>query len=212
MKIQATGMTMAMAGTEWGDGQPQPTGEVVQLVRQAKAGDMSAFEQVIIHHERQVLMTALRLLGSLDDAQDAAQEVFLRFHKYLRSFDETRDVSPWLYQVTVNVCRRLGRKRQGTAMLSLEDLRERGELDEVADSTNLELDLALDEKKRVAVEGLKRLPEKERAALVLRDVEGLSTKEVARILGSSEATVRSQISVARLKMRKFLARFLGRKS
>jgi RNA polymerase sigma factor (sigma-70 family) len=58
--------------------------------------------------------------------------------------------------------------------------------------------------------GLRRLPHKERAALVLRDIEGLETSEVARILGSSAATVRSQVSSARLKIKRFTDRMLGR--
>lgn len=84
--------------------------EPAQLLRRAKAGDNAAFEQIVIEHERRVLLTALRLLGRIEDAQDASQEVFLRLHKHLRRFDEAREFTPWLYRVTVNVCRDIGRK------------------------------------------------------------------------------------------------------
>ena len=69
-----------------------------------------------------------------------------------------------------------------------------------------EADLGREQQRKLVVEALGALPEKERAALTLRDLEGLSTREVAAILGSSEATVRSQISAARLKIRKILRR------
>ena len=67
------------------------------------------------------------------------------------------------------------------------------------------------ERRRVLQLSLRMLPEKERAALVLRDLEGLSTEEVARVLGSSEATVRSQISKARVKVKAFVERYFGRR-
>ena len=92
------------------------------------------------------------------------------------------------------------------------DLVESGEMHEPTSATDLEAELTLTEKRGFVAEALKRLPEKERAAIVLRDIEGLSTREVAGILGSSEVTVRSQISSARVKMKLFLERRLKRQS
>jgi len=85
--------------------------ESAGLLRDAKAGDRAAFERVVLGHERRVLLTALRLLGRWEDAQDAAQEVFVRLQRYLGRFDEALDLAPWLYRMTVNVCRDIGRKR-----------------------------------------------------------------------------------------------------
>ncbi len=168
------------------------------LLRDAKAGDRAAFEQVVLRHERRVLLTALRLLGRWEDAQDAAQEVFVRLHRYLGRFDDALDLAPWLYRMTVNVCRDLGRKRP-----------EHAELDpRVADpACGPERSARSAEERRILQAVLRQLPEKERAALVLRDLEGLPTSEVARILGSSEATVRSQVSSARLRILKLTERF-----
>ncbi|MBI1792302.1 MAG: sigma-70 family RNA polymerase sigma factor [Acidobacteria bacterium] len=150
-------------------------------------------------HERQVYRTALRLLGNVADAQDAAQEVFLRLHKHHRSFDTSRPYAPWLYRVTVNVCRDTLRRRRPMASL---DGVEPAAPAEAADAVER------GEQRRRVLDALARLPEKERAAVVLRDIEGLPTGEVARILGSSEATVRSQTSKARVKIRQFLRRYL----
>jgi RNA polymerase sigma-70 factor (ECF subfamily) len=165
-------------------------------------GAVSDFERVMRRHERQVLMTALRLLGSLEDAQDAAQEVFLRLYKHRRRLDE-EGIRGWLYRTTVNVCRDIGRQRKAPS-LSLDDVQIAGP-DRDPDAAH-----ARDQQRRIMAEALKLLPEKERVAVVLRDIEGLATSEVARILGSSETTVRSQISTARVKLKRFADKFLRR--
>ncbi len=171
------------------------------LLQRAKAGDLVAFEQIVIQHERQVLATAFGLLGNWEDAQDSAQEVFVRVHKYLGSFDQTRDFAPWLYRTTVNVCRDQRRRRHPEA--PLEETSE-----DVADpAAGPDRHTHTAEARRILLDALRRLPEKERAAIVLRDLENLPTNEVARILGSTEATVRSQISSARLKIMKWTERF-----
>jgi len=181
------------------------TGSSAALVRRAKAGDHEAFEALLIRHERVVLRTALRLLGRLDMAQDAAQEVFLRLHKYLGRFDDGRELGPWLYQVVVNVCHDLRRRSGGMGMVALEDAPEPSDARSTA---AVEAGVDLDRRRRIVARALESLPEKERAALVLRDVEGLPTSEVARILGSSETTVRSQVSTGRVKVKKLVERML----
>ena len=166
-------------------------------------GAVADFEYLIRRHERQVLMTALRLLGNLEDAQDAAQEVFLRLYKHRRRIEEALGIRGWLYRATVNVCRDIGRRRK-TPMVPLEDtLAAAPERDPNAAITR-------DQQRRVLAEALELLPEKERAAVILRDLEGLETSEVARILGSSETTVRSEISRARVKLKKFADKALRR--
>ena len=76
------------------------------------SGEMAAFERIMSQCERRVLRVALRLLNNPQDAQDAAQEVFLRLYKHLGSLDETRGCEPWLYRVTVNVCHDIARGRR----------------------------------------------------------------------------------------------------
>ena len=169
------------------------------LVRRAKAGDREAFEALVRHHERKVLRTALRLLGRMDLAQDAAQEVFLRMHKYLARFDDDRELGPWLYRMVVNASHDVRRRRGLPESVSLDSVEEPASLEGAA-----QIDARLDHERRreMVARALQTLPEKERAALVLRDVEGLPTSEVARILGSSETTVRSQVSTGRVKVKK----------
>ncbi len=180
-------------------GIPPEAEEFAIVLQQAIAGDVSAFERIIIRYERRVLSLAWRLLGRPEDAQDASQEVFLRAFRYLHRFDSRRPFEPWLMKMTVNVCHDLGKKRQQQP----EGLRDP---DTVRGPGSPHDDLHSEEQKRLLYKALQALPEKQRAAIVLRDIEGLSTAEVAEILGSSEATVRSQISTARLKIRKAVER------
>lgn len=172
-----------------------------EILERARAGDLSAFDSIVRLHQRRVLSTAWRLLGRLEDAEDAAQEVFMRLFRSLRRFDTKRELAPWLYRMTVNVCHDLRRKRQRSQALSTGQI-----FQEAVSPPEVENDLYHSEQRRLIEQSLTTLTEKERAAIVLRDLEGLSTRQVARILGSTESTVRSQVSVARVKIKEFLER------
>jgi RNA polymerase sigma-70 factor (ECF subfamily) len=119
---------------------PSSTEEFSRLLKLARSGDMAAFERIMVHHERHVLLTALRLLGRWEDAQDAAQEVFIRLYKYLHRFDEKREFLPWLYRMTVNVCRDISRKQPRAGLLSLDQMP-----DSPTDATDPHFDLARNE-------------------------------------------------------------------
>ena len=148
-------------------------------------------------------MTALRLLGNMDDAQDAAQDVFIRMHRHLPKFDSDRPLAPWVYRMTVNVCRDQWNRSSRNRTEDIDDF----EIPSKANSTNdPHRSLRASEDRMILYRALDTLPAKERAAIVLRDIEGLSTAEVADVLESSQVTVRSQISSARLKIKKAVER------
>ena len=197
MELSASQLWMSGAGEE--------IEATAKLIERAITGDRTAFEEIVLQHERRVFTLAYRLLGTEEDAQDAAQEVFLRAFKYLRRFDTTRPLEPWLVRMTVNVCRRAGRGRTRTRSLFVY-----GDGTQRPDpGRDPYAHIRAEEQKRILYAALTSLPDKERSAIVLRDLEGFSTAEVADILGSAEATVRSQISVARLKIRKAIDRMKG---
>ena len=158
------------------------------LIARAKAGDEQAFEELMRQFERPILGLCTRLLGAGGEAEEAAQDVFFRFYQKLGQFDEERAVEPWLFRVAWNACRDRLRKRRPHVALT----------DNAATVAPQGLLIA---ELRDAIE---RLPDRERAALLLREVEGLETEEVAERLGISAVTVRSQISRARARLRRWL--------
>ncbi|MBO0725839.1 MAG: RNA polymerase sigma factor [Blastocatellia bacterium] len=177
------------------------------LIIRAKAGDMTAFDQIVINHQRKVISLAWRLLGNREDALDAAQETFLRVYKSFGRFDPAQDFNGWLYRIAVNVCRDMARKRRGN-LYSLEAEVESGAIAEPASPHDTESAAMIAQEQAILLRALATLPEKERAAIVLRDLEGFETEEVARILRSSPTTVRSQICSARAKIKAFRERIL----
>jgi RNA polymerase sigma-70 factor (ECF subfamily) len=178
------------------------TAEVAQIVRLVLSGDTSSFEHIITRYERRVMNIAMRILGCHDDAHDAAQEVFLRVFKYLHRLDLEKPIEPWLMRMTVNVCRDLGRKKRQHQSTSLEQTPSESITNSPTDDPYT--GLAEEQQRQMLWKALACLSENERVAIVLRDVEGLSTAEVAAILESPEVTVRSRISRGRLKLKEIV--------
>ena len=161
----------------------------------ADGGRILDFEQLMRLHETRVLRIAWRITGNLADAQDVAQEAFLRLHKNIKAFSEPEMVLPWLRRVTVNLC--IDQKRR-PATVPLDGLTL------VHNRPDPERAAALREAADHLQQALAELGERERAALVLHDLEGLSSAEAAEVLGTTESTIRVQTSRARLKLRRLL--------
>ncbi|MEZ5398530.1 MAG: RNA polymerase sigma factor [Bryobacteraceae bacterium] len=160
----------------------------------------ASFEQWLIAFERPVLRLCYRLLGNAADAEDAAQEVFLKAWRN-RGHLDGRDPSPWLYQIAVNTCRDHYRRRRPAGEITGR---------EEAPGCDPESLAGRQEREAMVMEGLAGLGERERMALVLRDLEGLATAEVAVLMGVSEATVRSQNAQARAKLREWISKRMAR--
>jgi len=185
------------------------------LIARARAGDASAFERIMLETERKVVAVAWRMLGNREDARDAAQEVFLRVYKYLDRYKPEQDFNGWLYRITINVCRDAARKRgsrlDGSQFAATPREDERAAPEAASTGMNAEEHAIRAQQRALLMCALRTLPEKERAALVLRDLEGLTTEEVARVLRSRPVTVRSQISSARAKLKIHCERLLRSK-
>lgn len=143
-----------------------------------------------------MLRTAYRMLGNWADAEDVAQEAFVRLHRHGIHFDNDSALRSWLYRVVVNLC--CDRKR---SFKPVEELR-----DVIAEGISAEQTMIREQQKGTLMAALGTLAPKERAAVVLREIEGLSTAEVAGILGSSDGTVRSQVTRAVQRLRSILSR------
>jgi RNA polymerase sigma-70 factor (ECF subfamily) len=176
------------------------------LVHDARAGDAEAFEHLVLLTQRRVASVAYRMLGSREDAREATQEVYLRVFRFLRSFREGEDFHAWLYGLTMNVCRDLLRKRRATVDLPENDAALPHALVEAPCA-----DGVAEARQRAALlaRALSKLPERERRALVLRDLEGLAPEDVARALNARPGTVRSLICKARRRLHALLGETLG---
>lgn len=146
------------------------------------------FEQLVSANRPLVLRTAHRLLRNPDDAQDAAQEVFLKLFRHRSGIGP--HVTAWLYRVTVNLCKdRYKGMRAAELPQALKD-----------PGPDPQRILISTERVRMIVEGIKLLPRRERMCLILRHMEGLQTSEVATRLNIDETTVRTQIHRARRQL------------
>jgi len=159
------------------------------LVRAAQAGDVDAFEELVRRHQAGVYRVALRILGSSADAQDTVQETFVRAWRALPHFRQDSTISTWLYRiVTRRALHRIAARRTTQA------------LDEVELEAGPDPAHAAErrERLRAVTQAIANLPPEQRAALVLREFEGLSYQEVAEILGASLPAVKGRIHRARL--------------
>lgn len=178
---------------------------LLAVIRAARDGDERAFEEIMLASERRVALLAWRILGDAEEVKEATQETFLRVFRHLRKFDEQLDFFGWLFRIAVNVCRDIEKRRrrrwifapaeEGMSVAS--DVRAADDVMAARDDAAL-LTRAID-----------ALPAKERLAVILREVQELSTEEVAAILGSSPATVRVQVSKARAKLRVWIEAWRG---
>ncbi|MBR2383612.1 MAG: sigma-70 family RNA polymerase sigma factor [Anaerotignum sp.] len=177
-----------------------------ELIRRAKQGDMLAFEELILKHEKIVYNVALRMMNHSEDAKDISQEVFLKAYRSLGNFDERSQFSTWLYRITHNTCIDEMRKRKGKQSYSLEEEleNEEGSMQrQIADEGDTpEESLLREEQKSEILQALDTLSEEHKAAVILRDVKGLSYEEIAEILELSLGTVKSRISRARNQLKK----------
>ena len=176
------------------------------LIRKAKQGDMHAFEELILKHEKIVYNVALRMMNHGEDAKDISQEVFLKAYRSLSNFDERSAFSTWLYRITHNTCIDEMRKRKGKQNYSLEEEleNEAGSMQrQIADEGDTpEESLLREEQKSEILQALDNLSAEHKAAIILRDVKGLSYEEIAEILELSLGTVKSRISRGRNQLKK----------
>jgi len=171
------------------------------LISKAKQGDMTAFEELILQHEKIVYNVALKMMNYSEDAKDISQEVFIKAYRSIANFDERSTFSTWIYRITVNTCIDEMRKRKGKQNLSLDNEIEDEEgtwKQEIADDSRTpEESLIQKEEKNEILMALEMISEDYKTVFILRDIRGLSYEEIAEITGLALGTVKSRISRAR---------------
>ena len=163
------------------------------LVAAAQAGDLQAFEALVCRHQSAVYRVALRMLGSEVDAEDAAQEALVRAWRALSTFRGESAFSTWLYRIVINRCLKARAARR--PMEALPDVL----IDLGSDPAEA---VAQSERLRALARGVLVLPAEQRAALVLRELEGLSYEQIAQVLGVTVPAVKGRIHRARLGLLK----------
>lgn len=161
-----------------------------------------AFERAVAPFERQIYFTCLRMMGNRQDAEDCAQEAMLKAYRSFGSFRGEAGLGTWLYAIAARCCMDALRARKADA--SLDEMREAGwEKEDEAPSPYLRLEAA--ERRRALERGISGLPEEQRLALVLCDLQGLSYEEAASAMDCPPGTLRSRLHRARQSLKKILS-------
>jgi RNA polymerase sigma-70 factor, ECF subfamily len=187
------------------------------LVKRVQSGDQRAFRTLVERYQRKVYSVAYGMLKDREEAMDVSQEAFVKVYKYLDHFKGDSSFYTWLYRITVNICIDVIRKRGGGGRT--EDV----EFDETMAhdtaeaqigalgsrlGTNPQKSALRRELAEKIQEALAQIPEKHRAILLLREVEGLSYEDLSRVLEIPKGTVMSRLFHARAKVQKILSEYL----
>ena len=181
---------------------PDPDAELVQ---QVQGGNVDVFEELVRRHSRRVFGTLSGILGNLDDARDATQDVFLKAFENISGFEGRAKFSTWLISIAINTGTEMLRRHKRPEPLEDgedEDFRPR-QVQRWADDPEQIFSAA--QRNELVREGILRLPEKYRVALILRDINQLSTEEAAAALELSVPALKARVLRGRLMLRERLA-------
>ena len=184
-------------------------GQERELVDSCRSGDPAAFARLVRLHEGMVFNLSARLLGDPEEARDVAQEVFLQVYRMLARFEGRSRLKTWIYRIAVNQChnrRRFWHRRRRDREEALDEglVTAEAPAARAAAGPGPYEEARLRERARRVQAALLQLSFEHRSVLVLREVEGLTCEEVARVLGVPEGTVKSRLSRAREAMRQRL--------
>jgi len=177
------------------------------VIRRVLDGDGNAFEALVAAYEKNVYNLALRMTGNAQDAEDMAQEAFVKAYTSLPGFRGDSKFSVWLYRIVSNVCLDFLRRqnRRPASSLSLEDEDgEESQMDIPDESQSPEQLLERSLTQEAVQRGLQSLSAEQRQILLLREIQGLSYEEIAETLDLEAGTVKSRIFRARKKLCAFL--------
>jgi RNA polymerase sigma-70 factor, ECF subfamily len=186
------------------------------LVKRVRGGDQRAFKLLVERYQRKVYAVALGMLKDKEEARDVSQEAFVKVYKYLDHFKGDSSFYTWLYRITINICIDVVR-RKGTAGGDMEVFDESIASD-LAQArigalgsrlgTNPQKSALRRELAEKIQEALAAVPEKHRAILLLREIEGMSYEDLSRTLDIPKGTVMSRLFHARAKVQKILSEYL----
>lgn len=177
-----------------------------ELIRQAKSGNLKAYEEIIGLYEKKVFSTIYYMVKNDNEVEDIAQEVFIKIYKNLGNFKEESSLYTWIYRITVNVCIDELKKRKKVVYLDEKIDTKDGEVElQLPDDSKSPTDIAEDNNLKDKLEKcIKKLPESQRMMIILRDIKGFTYMEIAEIMKMNLGTVKSKINRARASLKELL--------
>lgn len=177
-------------------------------------GDRAEFARIVEEYSPMIYRLGLKMLNNPQDAEDILQETFIKAYKHIHKFDGRSSVSTWLYRIATNeALMSLRKKRPDIISFDMPSIYESEPQEplQIVDWCCLPEDEYLTAEGRLRLDqAAERLPESLRIVFVLRDIEGLSTRETAEVLNISEMAVKTRLSRARLRLREDLSNYYGR--
>lgn len=182
------------------------------LVERARRGDLGAYDDLVRRYQERIYATVYHMTANHEDANDLAQETFIKAYQALRSFKGESGFFTWLYRIAVNRTLNFLKQRGSRTLLSLNDLDLNAEHDPeligLISDKNPRRDAALAELQEKLNTALQKLSESHRLVVTLHDIQGLSHEEIGRILDCNPGTVRSRLFYARQQLQAYLADYV----
>ncbi|MDE3068498.1 MAG: sigma-70 family RNA polymerase sigma factor [Verrucomicrobiota bacterium] len=204
-------MTMTEPAPRQDSDAPEPADEH-DLVRRARRGELEAYDELVKRYQERIYATIYHMTSNHEDANDLAQESFIKAFQALKSFKGGSSFYTWLYRIAVNKTINFLKQRRNRPHMSLNDLDFNAEHDPdlvslVSDKTPRR-DAALAELQEKLNAALMKLSESHRLAVVLHDVQGMAHEEIAEVMGCNIGTVRSRLFYARQQLQAHLSEYL----
>jgi RNA polymerase sigma-70 factor (ECF subfamily) len=180
-----------------------------------QSGDEEAFRRLVENYQHLVINTCYRFIGSKEDAEDIAQDVFVEVYRSIGGFRQQAKLSTWIHRIAVtrslDFIRRRNRKKRFGSVRALLDWPDQAEELPAPARTSPAHDLEHQERRRILQQALDALPDSQQAAITLSKMEGFSNREIAEIMGTSIASVEALIHRAKASLRKKLTRYYEKK-
>jgi RNA polymerase sigma-70 factor (ECF subfamily) len=183
----------------------------LQILKRFKGGDDTAFEEIVLRYQDRIYNLCRHMLGNAHDAEDAAQDTFIKAYQNLNNFRPEASFYTWLYRIAVNTCFDFKKRPFFESIFKSSDKGEEFILEAVSDKPSPE---KLYESKQLGLalsNSLGKLSLKLRTVIILKEIEGLSYEEIAEVLDVSVGTVKSRISRARDELKELLNKFREQK-
>lgn len=177
-------------------------------LKKSREGDVDSFEKLIAKHQQKVYNIAYRMMGNEEDAKDAAQEALIKVYKNIGNFRGDSGFSTWIYRIAVNACKdELRKKKHNVVSMDKEMETDEGSFKHEFADQSLKPDELLEQSElnEIVQSSIQDLPEQNRVAIILRDIQGFSYEDISKVLDCPVGTVKSRINRGRKLLKDILS-------